>query len=99
MTAPVQKNKKSSRWFYLLVLTMLVMFGTLNAQNTVPPKPINQMASISVPHCDEAKIRLLADTALVNLVHNSGTAYTITLNTAIMTFTDLTKKMQKAGCF
>lgn len=78
---------------------MLVMFSTLYAQNPTPPKPLHQTATLSVPHCDENKVRLLANNALITIVANNATSYTITLDTAIMTFTDLTKKMQQAGCF
>ena len=97
MSAP--KPKKSSRWFYVLVFCMVVMFGTLSAQNPVPPKPVQQTSTLLAPHCDETKIRVLASGALISIVANNATSFTITLNTAVMTFTDLTKKMQKAGCF
>lgn len=99
MTEPQAKKKKSSKWFYVLVFCMVVMFGTLSAQNPVPPKPVQQTSTLLSRYCDESKIRLLADPALISIVPNSATSYTITLDTAIMTFTDLTKKMQQAGCF
>lgn len=100
-----KKVLKISRRFVLLMLVSLLIFGSLSAENTTPEKPLPQTAILLAPHCSEEQMQNLAKDALLDLsIHTKASqiepqTYTITLNVAQMTFPDLTKKMQKSGCF
>lgn len=59
-----------------------------------------QTSAIMSPKCDEAKIKSLAGDALKEIKKASWKGgYNVTLDTSKMTFSQLTQKMQKEGCY
>jgi len=81
-----------------IFLIIVILF--LASTTYVLAKP--ETSAVMSNKCDEAKIKQIAGDALIKIDPQDWgdvKGFLVTLETDKMTFADLTKKMQEAGCF